>query len=152
MGGWDANVACRWLQDPRIFHRGTANHTTEPRPELQISYRNKNSPSPFRGLFVNNGFARPFTPRELAELQLTPRGEKLIGHARPGPYYVDAAIVPPDIKEKETLAVAGGGAALAPVAEGVRVNKMLIDGDGFTQYETVLVPAADAVGSIKSKL
>ena len=64
-----------WLQDPRIFHRGTANVTDAPRPEMQISYRHKSSPSPYRGLFVNNGYARHFTPGELAGLELSERGE-----------------------------------------------------------------------------
>jgi hypothetical protein len=41
-----------WIQDPRIFHRGTANMSDSPRPEFQISYRSKKSPSPYRGLFV----------------------------------------------------------------------------------------------------
>jgi hypothetical protein len=122
-----------WIQDPRIFHRGTANHSEEPRPEFQISYRSKKSPSPYRGLFVNNGFARPFTPRELAGLELSERGEKLVGHARPENYVADA-IVPPERKHKETMA--SGYQGLAESEDGL-VSKMTIDGDGFTKYETV---------------
>lgn len=44
---------------------------------------------------------RTFTPRELAGLELSERGEKLIGHARPE-IYVAEAIVPPERCVKAT--------------------------------------------------
>ena len=64
--------------------------------------------------------------------------EKLIGHARPGPNYAAEAIVPPERKQKETLAA---GYVETEAAAGM-VSKMTIDGDGFTKYETVKAPDA----------
>ena len=96
-----------WIQDPRIFHRGTPNISAPPvdtsmptgpggassrgfRPELQISYRSHESPSPFRGLF-----GRELTPEEQAGLDLSERGEILVVHAR-GP--LPDPIIPPELR------------------------------------------------------
>ena len=100
-----------WLRDTRCLHRGTPNLSTEPRPELLICYakggsgRNRegrdggchcddhdgdHSPTimgrPYDYYFQHGGISA----QEYAALQLSERGEQLLGWARPGQGSYDA--------------------------------------------------------------
>jgi hypothetical protein len=69
-----------WLHDPRIFHRGTPNHSQNATYNLLLTYRSQASPSPIRGFF-----GRQLTAGELARTPadtLSTEVESMVAHAR----------------------------------------------------------------------
>jgi ectoine hydroxylase-related dioxygenase (phytanoyl-CoA dioxygenase family) len=83
------NVGDCWLQDLRVLHRGTANTSGAPRPELVLNYTRNYWSVPANQI---SGLGSPGDPNyipatltrgDLEALFLSERGWKLLGHAAP---------------------------------------------------------------------